>query len=127
MDAIAAAAPAASMVAVPATKATIISREASTASDALPLQLSGHLASVSTLGTTDVSPTSPAAVVHLSHRPSNDPALRTLFDDAPPPLDPVKYATPATTDAHSIEYIVPVQDRKSTRLTSSHKCASRMP
>src|SRR3546814_1295633 len=48
MDASASAAPAASMVAVPATKATIISREASTASDALPLQLSGHLASVST-------------------------------------------------------------------------------
>src|SRR3546814_7383698 len=60
MDASASAAPAASMVAVPATKATIISREASTASDALPLQLSGHLASVSTSGTTDVSPTSPA-------------------------------------------------------------------
>src|SRR3546814_17923589 len=97
------------MVAGPATKATIISREASTASDALPLQLSGHLASVSTSGTTDVSPTSPAAVVHLSHRPSTAPALRTLFDDAPPPLDPVKSATPATPDAHSIEYIVPVQ------------------
>src|SRR3546814_16391298 len=104
MDAIAAAAPAASMVAVPATKATIISREASTASDALPLQLSGHLASVSTSGTTDVSPTSPAAVVHLSHRPSTDPALRPLFDDAPPPPAPVKSATPTTPAAHRLEY-----------------------
>src|SRR3546814_14413585 len=64
MDASASAAPAASMVAVTATKATIISREASTASSARPPQPRGHHASVSTSGSTDVSSTSPAPGVN---------------------------------------------------------------